>query len=150
MTPNGSSQDKEEATQVGARPADEVKQEWDSDPAGVSDGTEATPGPVGVDAAPSQAQLPDDQEELRRQIDETRTDLGDTVEALSAKADVKGQVKEKVDERKEQLHEQQEQAKAKFGEVQAKAKEDPKPFAAAAGGVVALLLLIRRLRRRGS
>ncbi len=169
MTPNGGSQDEEE---VGSRPADEVKQKWEWDPARVSDGTEATPGPVGVEAAPTPAQLPDDQEELRRQIDETRADLGDTVEALSAKADVKAQVKEKVDERKEQLHEQQEQVKEKAvevqeqvqakavevqeqvqeraGEVQEQAKKNPAPFFAAGGAAVLLLLLLLVRRRRSS
>lgn len=35
-------------------------------------------------------------EEARAQIEETRADLGDTVEQLAAKADVKGRAKEKV------------------------------------------------------
>ena len=130
------------------RSADEVKADFDKDPANVSDGTEATPGPVGVEAAPDSAALPEDQEELRRQIEETRSELGDTVEALSAKADVKGQAKAKVDETKTQLRDQQDQAKAKVSEYQAQAKENPTPVAAAAGGFVALLLLIFFLRRR--
>jgi Protein of unknown function (DUF3618) len=37
-------------------------------------------------------------EEIRREIDHTREELGDTVEALAAKTDVKAQVKERVDE----------------------------------------------------
>ena len=39
--------------------------------------------------------------ELREQIAETRDELGDTVEALAQKADVKRQVKEKVEEQKQ-------------------------------------------------
>lgn len=110
MSPNGSSQEQGDEARPGSQPA------------GASDGTSATPGPVGVEAAPSRAELPDDQDELRRQIEQTRSELGDTVEALSAKADVKAQVKEKVDERKDQLHDQQEQAKVKLDEVQEQAK----------------------------
>ncbi|MEJ7789788.1 MAG: DUF3618 domain-containing protein [Thermoleophilaceae bacterium] len=112
------------------------------------DGTEATPGPVGVEAAPAKEDLPEDQDELRKQIEETRAELGDTVEALSAKADVKTQAKAKVDERKDQLRGQQDQAKAKVSGYQAKAKENPTPVAAGAGGLLALLLLIFFLRRR--
>ena len=37
-------------------------------------------------------------EEIRREIDETREELGDTVEALAAKTDVKAQVKGRVQE----------------------------------------------------
>jgi ubiquitin len=90
----------------------------------------------------------DDPEALREQIEQTREGLGDTVEALSAKADVKGQVKEKVDERKAQLRDQQAQAQAKLNEVKGQAQENPTPFAAAAGGLLALLILIGLWRRR--
>lgn len=103
---------------------------------------------VGVEAAPETEQLPDDQQELRTQIEETRADLGDTVEALSAKADVKGQVKDKVDEGKEQLRGQQARAEAKLGELSEQAKQNPTPIAAGAGGIVALLLLLFLLKRR--
>jgi ElaB/YqjD/DUF883 family membrane-anchored ribosome-binding protein len=59
-------------------------------------------------------------EEIRREIAETREELGDTVEALTKKADVKSQAKAKVAERKEALVEKQEQAKAKVAEVRDK------------------------------
>jgi ElaB/YqjD/DUF883 family membrane-anchored ribosome-binding protein len=42
-------------------------------------------------------------EELRQDVDQTRAELGDTVEALSRKADVKTQVKQKIEERKTAL-----------------------------------------------
>jgi hypothetical protein len=58
-------------------------------------------------------------EELRREIERTRRELGETVDALSHKADVKQRV-----------------------------SENPFPLAAVAGGIVALLLLLRLLRRR--
>jgi uncharacterized coiled-coil DUF342 family protein len=51
-------------------------------------------------------------EQIRRDIAQTREQLGDTVAALAHKADVKSQAKAKVAERKEQLHEKQEDVKA--------------------------------------
>ena len=42
-------------------------------------------------------------EEIRHEIEETREQLGETVEALAAKADVKGQAKAKVEDVKEQV-----------------------------------------------
>lgn len=116
---------------------------------------------VGVAAAPERSELPEDQEELRAQIEDTRAELGDTVEALSAKADVKAQAKEKVDETKaqakdkveqgkEQLRKTQGQAQVKLGEVGEQAKENQTPLAAGFGTFVALLLLGFLLRKRGS
>jgi hypothetical protein len=58
-------------------------------------------------------------EELRREIERTRRELGDTVDALSQKADVKQQV-----------------------------ASHSTPLAAAIGGLIALLVLLRILRRR--
>ena len=60
-------------------------------------------------------------EELRREIERTRRELGETVDALSHKADVKEQTGP---------------------------SENPVPLVAVAGGVVALLLLLRLVRRR--
>ena len=58
-------------------------------------------------------------EELRREIERTRRELGETVDALSHKADVKQRV-----------------------------SENPVPLVAVAGGIVALALLLRLIRRR--
>ena len=76
-------------------------------------------------------------QELREEIEETRGELGDTVEQLSAKADVKAQAQAKVDETKHQA-----QAKA------AQVKENPAPVAGIAGGIAALMLLLWIVRRR--
>ena len=69
-------------------------------------------------------------EELRREIERTRRELGETVDALSHKADVK------------------EQARLKKEEVREQVSQNPAPLAAVAGGIVALLLLLRLIRRR--
>lgn len=55
--------------------------------------TTEQPNPDGTDP-----DLPGDPEELREQIEHTRQELGETVEALVAKVDVKAQAKEKLAE----------------------------------------------------
>jgi uncharacterized protein DUF3618 len=69
-------------------------------------------------------------EELRREIERTRRELGETVDALSHKANMK------------------EQARLKKDEVQQRVSSNPMPLAAVVGGGIALLLLMRLLRRR--
>ncbi len=76
---------------------------------------------------------------LRREIERTRAELGATVEALSQKADVKAQAKEKVDHVKDQ-------ARERAQETQAKAKQQP---AVPVGiGIGLLLFAVWRIRRR--
>ena len=83
---------------------------------------------------------------LLEQIEETREELGATVEALAHKADIKGQVHEKVEERKEHLQQVQAEATGKLR----RALESPAlPVAIAAAGIV-LLLIGRRRRRRSA
>ena len=65
---------------------------------------------------PTTQQTPED---IRREIERTRRELGETVDALSHKADVKQRV-----------------------------SDNPVPLVAMAGGVVALWLLLRLVRRR--
>jgi hypothetical protein len=74
-------------------------------------------------------------EQIRADIDKTREELGDTVEALAGKTDVKAQANAKVEEVKAAAPESPQEA-------QAMVKQNPKPFAIA-GGVLALFLLWR-------
>jgi hypothetical protein len=82
-------------------------------------------------------------EELRREIEQTRAELGQTVEALSHKADVKGQVREKRDEVKDKLRGATPQgAQQAAGQAAQKAKQRPVPVAAV-GALVAGFVLGR-------
>lgn len=95
--------------------------------------------------------------EIRAEIDDTREELGDTVEALAEKTDVKAQTKAKVEDAKAQAKAKAEEVKAQVKEAapespqegvrqaQALARQNPKPLAIAAG-VVVLFLLWRWLR----
>ena len=89
----------------------------------------------------------DEQTELREQIEETSEQVGDTVEALAEKADVKTHVKCKIDEKKQAALERIRDAQAKLQGARVQAKKNPKPVAA---GVVAVLPLVLVLRRRRS
>jgi len=84
---------------------------------------------------------PTDHDQLRGEIAEARDELGETVAALAAKADVKGRAQDKV-------YEQKARARAKLNEVTEQVKEKPAPVAAVAGIVGALLLLVLLRRRR--
>ncbi len=94
-------------------------------------------------------------EEIRADINETREELGDTVEALSAKTDVKGQAKAKLESVKEKVTGAKDGAadrapdSAQQGFVQAKATatDNPVPtaaIAAFAGGILVGVILARR------
>ena len=89
---------------------------------------------------------PSEREALVEQIEETREELGATVEALAHKADIKAQVHEKVEERKEHLHQMQAEATGKLRET----LDRPEVPAAIAAVGVLLLLLVRRRRRRAA
>ena len=69
-------------------------------------------------------------EEIRAEIERTRRELGDTVDALSHKTNVK------------------EQARIKKDEIQERVSSNPAPVIAIIGGGLALLLLLRMLRNR--
>ncbi|MFI5828206.1 DUF3618 domain-containing protein [Streptomyces sp. NPDC051578] len=92
-------------------------------------------------------------EELRDQIEHTRDELGQTIEALAAKADVKAQVKEQAAEKAAVVREQ---VRAKAGRAAQLVKDKtPVPVqdkagkaALAAGAALVVFLLVRRIRRR--
>jgi ElaB/YqjD/DUF883 family membrane-anchored ribosome-binding protein len=69
-------------------------------------------------------------EQLRREIERTRRELGETVDALSHKADVK------------------EQARLKTEEVRERVSSNPVPLAVGIGAGITLFLLLRLIRRR--
>jgi ElaB/YqjD/DUF883 family membrane-anchored ribosome-binding protein len=122
--------------------------------------------PSAGSAPVSQGQSP---EEIREQIAETRRELGETVEALSAKTDVKAQAKAQLEETKANLTQKAQDAKATVTETttglldkakdvspesavaaaqagQEKVRQNPVPAAVAAAFVLGLLL--GRLSRR--
>jgi len=68
-------------------------------------------------------------EDLRRDIEQTREELGDTAAALGAKADVKSRAKERANEIKE---------------------NPPVPLLAAAGAIAVLAIVTFVVRRRSS
>jgi len=68
-------------------------------------------------------------EELRREIEQTREELGDTAAALGAKADVKGRAKERANEIR---------------------SNPPVPLIAAAGVIAVVALVTFVVRRRSS
>jgi hypothetical protein len=81
-----------------------------------------------------------DTEQLRREIERTRAELGATVEALSHKADVKAQARAKAAQAKVQARE-----KAELARSQAQQKPAV-PLAAGIGVAIVALWLIRRRR----
>jgi ElaB/YqjD/DUF883 family membrane-anchored ribosome-binding protein len=99
----------------------------------------------------SQVTGTNDPEQIREEIEETREQLGDTVEALAAKTDVKAQAKQKlrhtkatVSERTEQLAGQAkevspESATAAAAQASRKARENPLPVAAIGAFVIGFL-----------
>ena len=99
-----------------------------------------------------------DPEQLREEIEETRRELGDTVEALAAKADVKARAREKVESTKESVAHKKDDLFGKARETSPEsvtagasqatqiAKENPMPVAAI-GAFVAGFLVGRITKR---
>jgi Protein of unknown function (DUF3618) len=113
------------------------------------------PGTAGASVADDAAKDP---EQIREEIEATRQELGDTVEALAAKADVKSRVREKVGLTKESAVQKKDDLLGKArgvspdtvtsGATQAtqKAKENPLPVAAA-GAFIGGFLMGRLTKR---
>ncbi len=82
------------------------------------------------------------QEELRREIERTRAELGATVESLAQKADVKQQAREKVEHAKSAAQSKAHDLQQRMPE---QARERPVvPVAAGIGVALVALWLIRR------
>jgi ElaB/YqjD/DUF883 family membrane-anchored ribosome-binding protein len=98
---------------------------------------------MGQDPSPSGAGVSDtqDPEQIREQIQDTRADLGDTVEALAQKTDVKAQARHRLQETQASVSEKREQLLGKVKEASPdaavsaatgagqKARENPLPVA---------------------
>jgi ElaB/YqjD/DUF883 family membrane-anchored ribosome-binding protein len=121
--------------------------------------------------ATTPANAPTDQrdpEAIREEINRTREDMGETLDALSAKLDVKGQTKAKAEEAKSQAKAKAGQAKAQAETLVSQAKgqtqtlasqakdqaqaiyrRQPAAVIAGAGAILAIVagLLVRRARR---
>jgi len=87
-------------------------------------------------------------EEIEAEIERTRAEVGDTVAALAAKTDVKAQAKQRVENIKTNLRARTpDSAQDGAGQVSARVRENPAPFAI--GGAVLLGFLLGRLTSRG-
>jgi hypothetical protein len=81
-----------------------------------------------------------DTEQLRRDIERTRAELGATVEALSHKTDLKAQARAKAEQAKVQARDKAELARSQ-------AQQNPAvPLAAGIGVAIVALWLIRKRR----
>jgi ElaB/YqjD/DUF883 family membrane-anchored ribosome-binding protein len=97
-----------------------------------------------------------DLDALRAEIRNTRAELGETVEALAAKADVKARLKESAEQTKARVKEQaaltaervKEQAAHTAELVKESARRRPVPWLAIAGGAAAAIVVLLVIRRR--
>jgi hypothetical protein len=82
-------------------------------------------------------------EELRAEIKQTRADLGETVQALAAKADVKARALDQVEHAKQRVL-------VAAGQAQQRVRTGPVPLALVVAGVIAAVgvILVVRGRRR--
>jgi hypothetical protein len=123
--------------------------------------TEATP-PAARERAPARERTP---EEIRRDIERARLELGETAAALAEKTDVKAQARAKVEELKRTVQQRREQLMGRTGgggaargsdggvgaaanQLVAAARANPLPFSAAGAFAAGLAIgwLIRRRR----
>jgi ElaB/YqjD/DUF883 family membrane-anchored ribosome-binding protein len=114
--------------------------------------------PASGDQEQQQKQETRSPEEIRADIEQTRAEVGDTVEALAAKTDVKSQAKQKVDELKGNVRQRGESLKTRAqsttpesaqesaGQVVTRVRENPAP--AAIGGAILLGFLLGRISGR--
>jgi len=103
---------------------------------------------------------PVDPDQLREEIRRTRAELGETVQLLAAKADVKARMKHSASQARERFRERagataarvrEQAANARSGEPGTAIRPDPVPLATLIGvaaSAVAVILLVMRRRRR--
>jgi ElaB/YqjD/DUF883 family membrane-anchored ribosome-binding protein len=93
-----------------------------------------------------------DPDALRAEIRQTRAELGETVEALAAKVDVKARIKGSAAHTKELVRGQAEQTAAavrhSVHDAGSAAKRNPLPWAAIAAGAAAVLVVVLVIRGR--
>jgi ElaB/YqjD/DUF883 family membrane-anchored ribosome-binding protein len=102
----------------------------------------------------------DDQQELEKEIEQTREQLGQTVEALAAKVDVKTRAQQELGQltarlkgkateatRRLRLQDRANQAKQQVGQAGQQIRKRPVPAAATAGVIGALVLFFTVIRR---
>ena len=125
---------REEQSQPGERAADETGAEPDSQPARAATGGDAQESPPisGTIAAP-----PDNARQLEREIERTREQLGETVQELIARVDVKRRALAKATE-----------VSGKYKNTVAQARKSAwVPLAMAAGAVIIDCLAVWQWRR---
>ncbi|MEJ3744774.1 DUF3618 domain-containing protein [Actinomycetes bacterium KLBMP 9797] len=88
-----------------------------------------------------------DTELLRAEIRRTRAELGDTVQALAAKADVKARVRASATQTRERVLESAVHTRERAG---AAVRGNPVPWAALAAGAAAAIILLMVIQRRRS
>ena|SRR5947209_19600073 len=88
-----------------------------------------------------------DPEQIQREIEQTRKELGSTVEALAHKADVKAQARQKAQHVKASVAEKTPDSASELAS-QASQTARQKPVPVAAGGAFLAGFLIGRLTRR--
>jgi ElaB/YqjD/DUF883 family membrane-anchored ribosome-binding protein len=112
-------------------------------------GTGAVPDPASGPAATPPTENPD---AIRADIETTRAELGDSVEALAAKADVKSRAKETVaaakDRAKDTAQVATERAKGTAQQVGETVRQRPAPVAGALAAVAAAVGAVLMIRRR--
>jgi len=84
---------------------------------------------------------PTDPQELRAEIQRTRAELGQTIEALAAKTDVKARAKGAVADAADS-------ARARAEVVRARVRQRPAPVVAFAAGAISAFIVIVYLARR--
>jgi ElaB/YqjD/DUF883 family membrane-anchored ribosome-binding protein len=115
---------------------------------------------VGQDPSTGSAEMTgaQDPEQIQSEIERTREQLGETIEALAHKADVKAQARQRIEETKASVSDKKDDLLAKArevspesatqaaSEVSQKARENPLPVAVA--GAFAAGFLLGRISRR--